>query len=193
MIQHWDGSSWTIFPSPNPGQYLNALWGLEIVSRNQIWAVGGYKKQSNTDNLLTLAMRWNGRAWRTVPAPNAPTTSGGNGLAAIDVIPGTAGDLWAAGGYHHQESPPFRGLIQRFGISYCEDGADNDRDGAADSSDPGCSGVSDGNEIGQVECDDGVDNDDDGDIDFKVDATGDPQCTSVSDDDELLPLPPVDI
>ncbi|MEC9477265.1 MAG: hypothetical protein VX764_09525 [Planctomycetota bacterium] len=62
------------------------------------------------------------------------------------------------------------------GVEVCDDGADNDSDGAIDCFDTDCAGVPPcGAEAGQ--CDDGVDNDADGTTDCcDVDCLGDPVC-----------------
>src|SRR5688572_5778786 len=44
----------------------------------------------------------------------------------------------------------------------CDDGIDNDGDGAADAADPGCTGADDPDEHGMASCDDGIDDDGDG-------------------------------
>jgi hypothetical protein len=65
----------------------------------------------------------------------------------------------------------------------CNDGTDNDGDGAIDAGDPDCSGAYDDTEnptmYGMTECTDGVDNDGDGKIDGN-----DPECVSALDNDE---------
>ena len=76
----------------------------------------------------------------------------------------------------------------------CDDGVDNDGDGTADCAtcdgvlglfyDPGCSGSADSSEWGTAECDDGQANDCDGLQDYRVNGTGDPDCTGPTDNDE---------
>lgn len=76
----------------------------------------------------------------------------------------------------------------------CNDGIDNDRDGAVDynaynwgNGDFGCSSPTDRDErYPEAVCQDGRDNDADGLIDFPWD----PGCTSRQDNDEFHPLPP---
>ena len=74
----------------------------------------------------------------------------------------------------------------------CLDGADNDRDGKYDFSDPGCSFPGDRDEHSTIACDDGIDNDGDALIDYSpyapqsANAEGrDPGCTSPFDSSEL--------
>src|SRR5262249_58537090 len=40
LVEHWDGASWTVVPSPSPGTDLNGLIGAAAVSASNIWAVG---------------------------------------------------------------------------------------------------------------------------------------------------------
>jgi hypothetical protein len=37
---HWDGHTWSILPSPNPGQLGNSLGGVVALSTHEVWAVG---------------------------------------------------------------------------------------------------------------------------------------------------------
>lgn len=58
LIEHWNGSHWTLVASPNPPSgYLNVLLGIRAVSRTSIYAVG------STDFNSTLIVHWNGTAW----------------------------------------------------------------------------------------------------------------------------------
>ena len=59
VIEHWDGSAWTLVPSPNPPSVLvNVLLGVAATSPRNAWAVGTNDYQS------TLIVRWNGQAWK---------------------------------------------------------------------------------------------------------------------------------
>ncbi len=40
LIVHFDGTAWSIVPSPNQGSSDNALFGVAVVSSNSVWAVG---------------------------------------------------------------------------------------------------------------------------------------------------------
>ncbi|MEN8184968.1 MAG: hypothetical protein ABFS46_20800 [Myxococcota bacterium] len=58
----------------------------------------------------------------------------------------------------------------------CDDGLDNDGDGLADLSDPGCAGATDVSERMVFTCDNGIDDDGDGKRDFRADGSGDIGC-----------------
>ena len=58
LIMHWNGTRWTVVPSPNPQETINiALNGIAAVTRDNIWAVG------NANYSSTFIVHWNGRAW----------------------------------------------------------------------------------------------------------------------------------
>jgi hypothetical protein len=50
LTLHWDGSVWSVVPSPNPGPDYNGLDGVAGLSGGDVWAVGNQDEQ-------TLAMR----------------------------------------------------------------------------------------------------------------------------------------
>ena len=53
LIEHWNGSSWNIVASPNPGaQGSNILGGIVAVSAHDVWAVGGFDNGGNTRTLI---------------------------------------------------------------------------------------------------------------------------------------------
>ena len=40
LIQHWDGTSWTVVPSPNTSAPDNILESVAVTSATDAWAVG---------------------------------------------------------------------------------------------------------------------------------------------------------
>lgn len=74
---------------------------------------------------------------------------------------------------------PIRELISNL-TKACADGLDNDADGYADWSDPGCDSPGDTDERGWIQCDDGMDNDGD----RLADRPLDPGCADPWDNDE---------
>jgi hypothetical protein len=69
-IEHWDGTHWSIVPSPrvNPAEPLDThsyLSGIAAISANNIWAVGGAVGQSLTEH-------WDGTSWSVIASPNPP-------------------------------------------------------------------------------------------------------------------------
>jgi hypothetical protein len=77
-ILHWDGTLWSIVPSPNQPVAVNALTGVAGVLANDVWAVG-LAGPSFSDN-GALALHWDGTAWTIVPTA---ATSGNDPLYAV--------------------------------------------------------------------------------------------------------------
>jgi hypothetical protein len=79
LIEHWDGTSWSVVPSPNVGpnsQYQsNRLLGVVAVSPTDIWAFGSYFAASGSNVQSTLLLHWDGATWSLAPCPN-PSTGG---------------------------------------------------------------------------------------------------------------------
>jgi hypothetical protein len=96
MIQHWDGSRWSIFPAPAiPGATQSRLLGIDAAAANDIWAVGYYI----SSNWHPLAVHFDGSSWSVVPVPsNLGTYNAPDILALNSVRVISAKDVWAVGG-----------------------------------------------------------------------------------------------
>ena len=103
LIVHWNGSIWSVVPSPNTGTETNVLNSVTAVSANNIWAVGYYNNISET-----LVEHWNGQSWSVVSSPNVGTNS--NVLYAVAKVPNSS-QLWAVGDYWDTNST-FQPLIE---------------------------------------------------------------------------------
>ena len=91
LIEHWNGTSWSIVSSPNPG--AGGLNGVAIISATDIWAVGAFF--NTTSNITqTLIEQWNGTSWSVVTSPNPSSTT--NLLEAAAADP-SSGQAWAVG------------------------------------------------------------------------------------------------
>jgi hypothetical protein len=68
LIEHWDGTDWTVIVSPNPGDATASfLTGVRCVLATMCVAVGHYETGSATK---TLAEHWDGTTWTIMPTPN---------------------------------------------------------------------------------------------------------------------------
>jgi hypothetical protein len=109
LIEHWNGSRWSITPSPNPAggfHTTNALGGVVAITPTNAWAFGFYEKA--TTSFRTLIEHWNGTKWSVVPSPNSG--SGENTLAAA--VARSATDIWAVG--YHNDPGTRRTLTERW-------------------------------------------------------------------------------
>lgn len=91
LIEHWNGTKWSIVPSPSPGFFDNDLYGLAAVSANDVWAVGSYTADTSDP---TLIEHWNGTNWSVIFSPNV---ADGNYLTGVVAV--SANDIWAVGYY----------------------------------------------------------------------------------------------
>jgi hypothetical protein len=101
LIERYDGTVWSVVPSPSPGARQNILYGVAAVSDTDVWAVGTQKDSS--DVFHTLTEHWNGTAWSVVPAMDAGTS--GNSLYAVTAVSSTsvyATGQQAGGGFPSQ-------------------------------------------------------------------------------------------
>ena len=89
LIEHWNGTTWRIVASPNPGTF-NALSGVAVVSASDIWAVGSFSPSKIGQ---TLIEHWDGTAWSVVPSPNPGSSN--DALTSVAVVSAT--DIWAVG------------------------------------------------------------------------------------------------
>jgi hypothetical protein len=86
LIEHWNGSAWSLAQSPSTGSGFAQLSGVAGVAANDVWAVG-------TRAGHTLVEHWNGSTWQIVPSPDGP--GGSNSLEAVAAI--AADNVWAVG------------------------------------------------------------------------------------------------
>lgn len=94
LIEHWNGTVWTMVQSPNPGNGFNALTGLAAISTNDIWAVGNFSNgQTYLGMQETLIEHWNGTSWTVIPNPHPGAQ--GNTLSAIAAV--SPNDVWTVG------------------------------------------------------------------------------------------------
>ena len=90
LTEHWDGSNWSIIPSPSPGTYNgNDLYAVAAVSTGDVWAVGWYQSGPTGQEGGALTMHWDGASWTVVPNPSRWPLYGVTAIASNDV--------WAVG------------------------------------------------------------------------------------------------
>ena len=87
LIAHWDGTAWTIVPSPNAATY-NVLWGVAALDLSNVWAVGEQEEGNQV-----LIEHWDGTSWTIVSSAQT------GGL--YDIAARNANDIWAVGKADH--------------------------------------------------------------------------------------------
>jgi hypothetical protein len=104
LIAHWNGSSWSIVPSSNPGPFHNDLNGVVAISANDVWVVGAYWTTSNGTGIAPFAQHWNGSSWSGYVLLPYPTNLQSQ-LVAITATSST--DVWAVGNYYSAGYLPY--------------------------------------------------------------------------------------
>ena len=116
LTEHWDGRSWRVIPSPNPGSIPscrnsntgNVLTSIATVATNDIWAVG-FSFTCSTD-LIPMVLHWDGIAWSAVDTPALLT----NDNAALNGVVALAPDNVYAVGYQPAANGAVRTLIEHW-------------------------------------------------------------------------------
>jgi hypothetical protein len=89
MIQHWDGTSWSLVQTPSyPGGA--SLYGVEAIASDDVWAVGQFATL-DVEDTRPITLHWDGTTWTEYPAPNPEHV----GLLTVTEISPT--EIWAAG------------------------------------------------------------------------------------------------
>jgi hypothetical protein len=93
LIEHWNGSTWKVVPSPNRGRGGSDLVAVAAVSSRNLWAVG-FSGAETVQH--TLIEHWNGRAWKIARSPNP---SAGLWDVLVAVAAASSRNVWAVGAY----------------------------------------------------------------------------------------------
>src|SRR6266704_612243 len=95
LIEHWDGTSWSVVASPNPSVSMNVLQAVTAIATNDGWAVGWFDNAQNIPRTLTL--HWNGTNWSVVTSATSGT--GSNFLFGVTAV--SSSDVWAVGEFNN--------------------------------------------------------------------------------------------
>ena len=111
LIEHWNGTAWTIIASPHTG--YERLLGVTCASASDCWAVGYYYNDTVGQPLIE---HWNGTAWTIIGSPhNSPA-----GQSLVGVTCASASDCWAVGYYpliaHYSTSNKLDNISTRLNV-----------------------------------------------------------------------------
>ncbi|GIE96850.1 hypothetical protein [Paractinoplanes rishiriensis] len=102
LIQRWNGTAWTVVPSPNPDATTNLLTDIDGASANDIWAIGNMGFDGYGGTTTGLVLRWNGTAWSRVAVPGSESDATFSVPALHDVVAIAANDVWIVGRAFHR-------------------------------------------------------------------------------------------
>ncbi len=123
LAEHFNGTNWTVVPTPALNASLSSVAG---AAGNNVWTVGDQAEGSSVD---TLIEHWDGTSWSVVPSPNLPKGSQLTGVTApapdnawaVGFAAGSPDALvehWNDTSWSIVSSPAFAGVgISRSGIS----------------------------------------------------------------------------
>ena len=109
LILRWNGTQWSIVPSPNVGTMENRLLGVSVLSSTDAWAVGCLGPCTSAGPSQSLTQRWNGSTWSIVPSPSAPS-----GTVLSSVVAVSSNDVWAVGSILGGTSGANRSVIEHW-------------------------------------------------------------------------------
>jgi hypothetical protein len=93
LILHYDGSMWSIKPTPNPSNTGNLLYGVTAISPTLAYAVGAFFDPSGYAH--ALVEKWDGTAWSLMATPSLDRAHMDNFLFSVSAL--SANNIWAAG------------------------------------------------------------------------------------------------
>ncbi len=96
LVETWNGTSWSVTPSPNPNYSNSLLTGVSCTSSTSCVAVGSYRSYYGSNIDRTLVETWNGTSWSITPSPNRGTSA--NVLQGVSC---SSTSCVAVGSYHN--------------------------------------------------------------------------------------------
>jgi hypothetical protein len=103
LIEHWNGSRWSIVPSPTSAVDLSSV---TVISSSDAWAAGA-------TGLQPVFEHWDGKAWSAFSGP--PLTVGALGVGGITAV--STNDVWMVGSMRapgRRPTPPNQTLSEHW-------------------------------------------------------------------------------
>ena len=97
LVQRWNGTSWTVVPSPSPDPTQNLLTDVDGASANDVWAIGNRGNDGYGGTTAGLVLHWNGSTWSQVNVPGTVSDGTFNVPTLQDVLAISANDVWIVG------------------------------------------------------------------------------------------------
>lgn len=131
LTEIWNGTSWSVVPSPNSATNKNYLNGVSCFSASFCTAVGDFTTGSGV--WQTLIETWNGNRWSIASSPNTGTNDDVlNGVSCLSASLCTAvGEFATSSGIHHTLIETWDGSSWSIVASPNSGTSDNELDGAA--------------------------------------------------------------
>ena len=101
LIERWDGTRWTVVPSPNPDPNVNLLSDVDGAAPDDVWAIGNFGSDGYGGTLGGVVLRWNGSTWSQVAVPGATSSDTLRLPVLEDVLAISRNDVWIVGRAFH--------------------------------------------------------------------------------------------
>lgn len=101
LIQRWNGTSWSVVPSPNPDATFNLLTDVDGAAADDVWAVGNVGRDGYGSTIAGTVLHWNGSAWSRVAVPGAAGDATLRVPVLEDVLAISRDDVWIVGRAFH--------------------------------------------------------------------------------------------
>jgi hypothetical protein len=111
MVQHWDGTSWSLVDSPNKSSNFgdfNTLRGVVAVNSSDLYAVGFFADAASAGQQQTMILHFDGQTWSIV---NSPTRGLAQQLNGAFALPNST-KVWVAGAASKQGIQVESGFLQ---------------------------------------------------------------------------------
>ena len=99
LVESWDGSSWSVVPSPSVDALGDSLWGVSCLSSATCTAVGTHLTSRVTAtspyNSQAETLSWDGQSWNIAPSP-----SPGAYQDQLETVSCTSSNFCVADGYY---------------------------------------------------------------------------------------------
>ncbi len=81
LVESWNGRTWTLIPSPDPG-WDNSFWSVSCTNARSCMALLQFSTTAGS-NPQTVVESWNGRTWLVIPTPTPVDSSYIGGLQDV--------------------------------------------------------------------------------------------------------------
>lgn len=101
MIQRWNGTGWTIVPSPSPDPSVNLLSDVDGVSPTDAWAIGNLGNDGYGTTIAGMVLRLINGTWSQVAVPGLNSDSTLRSPVLQDIVTIASNDVWIVGRAFH--------------------------------------------------------------------------------------------
>jgi hypothetical protein len=110
LVEHWDGTKWTVVPSANgssASNTVNKLLGVSALSPTNVYAVGWFIDDASLGQEFSMVEHFDGSYWTLIPNPVTGVAQNLNAVFAAH----NGSDVWITGAFTNDTTDPETGLL----------------------------------------------------------------------------------